>query len=73
MRRLLEAPERWARLVEQPELIPGAVDEMLRFDPSVPVWRRVTKRPVTLEPADQEVPFHPNISFRGPQQLWVRG
>jgi cytochrome P450 len=21
---------------------------------------------------DQEIPSHPNISFRGPQQLWVR-
>ena len=148
VRRLLEAPERWARLVDEPALIPGAVDEMLRFDPSVPVWRRVTKRPVTLggvdlpegaklflwlaaagrdaevfpeperfdperdnsrrtlafgrgihfcigsalgrleaalaleeltrrfpglrlAPPDQEVPFHPNISFRGPQALWV--
>jgi cytochrome P450 len=148
VRRLLEVPERWARLVARPELIPGAVDEILRFDPSVPVWRRVTKRPVTLggvdlpegaklflwlaaagrdaavfpepgrfdperdnarrtlafgrgihfcigsalgrleatlaleeltrrfpglrlAPADQEVPFHPNISFRGPQVLWV--
>ena len=148
VRRLLEDPERWARLVAEPALIPGAVDEMLRFDPSVPVWRRVTKRPVTLggvdlpegaklflwlaaagrdadvfpepetfdperdnarrtlafgrgihfcigsalgrleaalaleeltrrfpglrlAPPDQEVPFHPNISFRGPQTLWV--
>ena len=25
-----------------------------------------------LEPPDQEVPYHPNISFRGPQALWVR-
>jgi cytochrome P450 len=148
VRRMLEAPERWARLVENPELIPGAVDEILRFDPSVPVWRRVTTRPVTLggvelpegaklflwlaaagrdadvfpdpdafdperqnsrrtlafgrgihfcigsalgrleatlaleeltrrfpglrlAPPDQEIPFHPNISFRGPQTLWV--
>lgn len=146
VRRLLEAPERWARLVEQPSLIPGAVDEILRYDPSVPVWRRVTTRAVTLGgvelpagaklflwlaaagrdaavfpapetfdperdnarrtlafgrgihfcigsalgrleatlaleeltrrfPAlrllDQEIPFHPNISFRGPQALWV--
>ena len=123
------------------------MDEILRFDPSVPVWRRVTTRPVTLggvdlpegaklflwlaaagrdaavfpEPDafdperenarrtlafgrgihfcarrrlgrleaalaleeltrrfpglalvdDQEMPFHPNISFRGPQALWV--
>ena len=141
-------PERWARLVAEPELIAAAVDEILRFDPSVPVWRRVTTRPVTLggvdlpegaklflwlaaagrdadvfpEPdafdperenarrtlafgrgihfcigsalgrleatlaleeltrrfpdlelvAGQEVPYHPNISFRGPQALWVR-
>ena len=149
VRRLLELPERWARLVAEPALIPGAVDEILRFDPSVPVWRRVTTRPVTLggvelpagsklflwlaaagrdaevfedprtfdperensrrtlafgrgihfcigsalgrleatlaleeltrrfpdlslAPADQEISFHPNISFRGPQILWVR-
>jgi cytochrome P450 len=25
-----------------------------------------------LTPADQEIPFHPNISFRGPQRLWVQ-
>jgi len=148
VRRLLEVPERWARLAAEPELIPGAVDEILRFDPSVPVWRRVTTRPVTLGGVDlpegaklflwlaaagrdgdvfpdpdafdperenarrtlafgrgihfcigsalgrleaslalleltrrfpqlrlvegQEIPFHPNISFRGPQALWVR-
>ena len=33
-------------------LIPGAVDETLRYDPSVPVWRRVTIRPVTLAGVD---------------------
>jgi cytochrome P450 len=148
VRRLLEVPERWERIVADPAAIPGAVDEILRFDPSVPVWRRVTTRPVELggvelpegaklflwlaaagrdpgvfpepdafdferansrrtlafgrgihfcigsalgrleaslaleelsrrfpslwlEPADQEIPFHPNISFRGPQALWV--
>src|SRR3954447_11188468 len=48
VRRLLEVPERWDRLVEHPDLIAGAVDEVLRFDPSVPAWRRVTPRPVTL-------------------------
>jgi cytochrome P450 len=149
VRRLLELPERWDRLVEHPDLIPGAVDEILRFDPSVPVWRRVTTRPVNLggvelpegaklflwlaaagrdaevfpdpdtfdperpnsrrtlafgrgihfcigsalgrleatlaleeltrrfpglrlAPPDQEIPFHPNISFRGPQILAVQ-
>ena len=148
VRRLLEEPERWDRLVAEPGLIAGAVEEILRFDPSVPVWRRVTTRTVTLggvalpegaklflwlaaagrdadvfpdpdafdperpnarrtlafgrgihfcigsalgrleatlaleeltrrfpalrlAPSDQEIPFHPNISFRGPQTLWV--
>jgi cytochrome P450 len=146
--RLLEKPERWAAVIADPELIPYAVDETLRYDPPVPVWRRVTKRPVTLggvnlpegaklflwlaasgrdtsmfseaETFDlrrsdtskslafgfgihyclgaalgklearlalealtgrfpslrlvdgQELSFHPNISFRGPQSLWVK-
>lgn len=48
VRRLLEAPERWDAVVGDPALIPAAVDESLRFDPSVPVWRRITTRPVTL-------------------------
>jgi cytochrome P450 len=145
--RLLEKPERWDAVVANPELIPHAVDETLRYDTPVPVWRRVTTRPVTLggvdlpegaklflwlaasgrdasvfpEPEifnlrrpdtskslafgvgihycpgaalgklearlalealtvrfprlrlvdDQELSFHPNISFRGPQALWV--
>ena len=47
-RRLLEDPERWAQVVRYPDLIPAAVEESLRYDPSVPVWRRVTTRPVTL-------------------------
>jgi len=47
-RRLLEDPARWDSVVADPKLIPGAVLETLRYDPSVPVWRRVTKRPVTL-------------------------
>ncbi len=48
VRRLLEDPARWAGIATQPDLIPAAVEESLRFDPSVPVWRRVTTRPVTL-------------------------
>src|SRR5262249_21729719 len=148
VRRLLEQPARWDAVVRDPGLIAQAVDESLRFDPSVPVWRRVTTRAVTLgglelpagaklvlglaaanrEPSvfpdperfdlgrgnadqhlafgrglhyclgahlgklearivleelvqrfpdmrlvpGQELRFHPNISFRGPQQLLVR-
>ena len=48
VRRLLEDPDRWAEIARQPDLIPAAVQESLRYDPSVPVWRRVTTRPVTL-------------------------
>jgi cytochrome P450 len=146
--RLLEKPARWDAVVADPTLIPGAIREILRYDTSVPVWRRVTKRPVTLGGVDlpagaklflwlaaagrdaavfsepekfdlrradasktlafgkgihyclgaalgkleaqlalealthrfprlrlvegQEVTFHPNISFRGPQSLWVQ-
>ena len=148
VRRLLEQPERWDEIARQPALIPAAVDESLRFDPSVPVWRRITTRPAALggvelprgaklflwlaaanrDPSvfaapdrfdlhrgnadqhlafgrglhyclgahlgklearialellaaryprlrlvpDQPLRFHPNISFRGPVQLWVR-
>jgi cytochrome P450 len=147
MRRLLEDPARWARIVADPATIPAAVEETLRFDPSVCVWRRVTTKPASVggvelpagaklflwlaaagrdasifpEPdtfdldrdnarrhlafgrgihyclgaslgkleaelavaelarrwphlalvEGQELSFHPNISFRGPQALWV--
>ncbi|MGH3171668.1 MAG: cytochrome P450 [Trebonia sp.] len=52
LRRLLEEPARWTRIAQTPSLIPGAVDETLRYDPPVPVWRRVTTRPVTLGGVD---------------------
>ena len=48
VRRLLEEPQRWAAVVADPGLIAAAVEETLRYDPSVPVWRRVTTRPVEL-------------------------
>jgi hypothetical protein len=52
VRRLLEDPQRWDAVAAEPELIPGAVEESLRYDPSVPVWRRVTTRPVRLGGAE---------------------
>jgi len=48
LRRLLEEPSRWDAVVGDPSLIAGVVDETLRYDSSVPMWRRVTKRSVTL-------------------------
>jgi cytochrome P450 len=52
VRRLLEDPSRWAEIAGKPDLIPQAVEETLRYDPSVAVWRRVTTRPVTLAGVD---------------------
>jgi cytochrome P450 len=52
VRRLLEEPQRWARVVRDPASIRNAVEETLRYDPSVPVWRRITTRPVTLGGVD---------------------
>jgi cytochrome P450 len=52
VRRLLEEPSRWAAIAAEPDLIPAAVEETLRFDPSVPVWRRVATRPVTVGGVD---------------------
>jgi cytochrome P450 len=128
VRRLLEDRSRWEAVVAEPELAGAAVDETLRYDTSVPAWRRVTRRPLTLggpsvfaDPdtfdlhrtdahralafgkgvhyclgaglgklearlavteltrrfpdlalvPGQDLSFHPNISFRGPQAVWV--
>jgi len=43
---------RWARVAAEPGLILAVVEETLRYDPSVPVWRRVTTRPVTIGGVD---------------------
>jgi len=48
LRRLLEEPGRWDAIVADPSLIPGVVDEVLRYDPSVTVWRRQAKRDVEI-------------------------
>jgi cytochrome P450 len=50
--RLLEQPERWDAVAANTQLIPSAVNETLRYDPSVPAWRRVTRRPVRLGGVD---------------------
>ncbi|MCB8959344.1 MAG: cytochrome P450 [Ardenticatenales bacterium] len=48
----LSQPGEWARLCQEPELIAAAVEEMLRFDPSVNAWRRLVRRPVTVAGVD---------------------
>ena len=52
VRRLLEKPARWEAVRADHTLIAAAVEETLRYDPSVPVWRRLTTRPVTLGGVD---------------------
>ncbi len=49
VRRLLEHRESWEAVCADPGLIPGAVEEVLRFDSSVIHWRRRTTRPVVLQ------------------------
>lgn len=47
-RQLLSRPGTWAEIVADRSLIPGATEETLRFDTSVPMWRRVTTRQAAL-------------------------
>jgi cytochrome P450 len=47
-RALLENRAQWEALCADPGLIANAVEESLRFYPSVPQWRRITRQPVTL-------------------------
>lgn len=47
-RRLLERREIWEQLCVDPSLIPGAVEEVLRFDGPVVSWRRRAKRDVEI-------------------------
>jgi len=48
LRALLSHRDQWELLCQHPALIPNAVDECLRFDSSVPAWRRYVKTAVTI-------------------------
>ncbi len=45
---LLQEEGAWAQLAENPDLIPGAIEEILRFRPSVVAWRRLAKKPIEI-------------------------
>ena len=45
---LLQEDGAWAELAQNPELISGAIEEILRFRPSVVAWRRLAKEPVEI-------------------------
>ncbi|MDE0755753.1 MAG: cytochrome P450 [Woeseiaceae bacterium] len=53
---LLENEGRWQQLNREPGLIPNAVEELIRYRPSVVAWRRKTLKPVEISgvkvPAD---------------------
>jgi cytochrome P450 len=60
VRRFLEhRADAWEALCTDPALIPNAVEEVLRFDPSVVMWRRKTKVAVTIRGVD--VPADANL------------
>jgi len=46
LRLLAEHPQQWARLAREPELVPGAVDEVLRFEPITPFTARIAMEDV---------------------------
>jgi cytochrome P450 len=47
-RALLENRDQWEALCADPSLVTNAVEESLRFYSSVPQWRRITRKVVTL-------------------------
>lgn len=48
MRLLMEHPEQYQMLVDDPALIPDAIEEILRFNPPVICFRRTTTEPVEV-------------------------
>ena len=51
-RALLENRSQWEALCADPSLVENAVEEALRYYPSVPQWRRVTRQPVAIGGVD---------------------
>jgi cytochrome P450 len=58
-RRLLADRQAWQEIVDDPGLIPNAVDEILRLDSSVIAWRRHTTADV--EVGGVQIPAHSNL------------
>lgn len=48
VRLFMENRDQWDLIVEDPSLIPNAIEEILRHRGSVLAWRRLTREPVTL-------------------------
>jgi len=54
MKLLLQHPEAWRQLCDDPALIPNAVEECLRHNGSVAAWRRLATRDAVV--GDQAIP-----------------
>jgi cytochrome P450 len=52
LRRFLEQRSAWDELCAEPTLIPNAIEEILRYDPSNTMWRRQTKVPTRIRGID---------------------
>lgn len=70
LRILLENPQQWARICEDPELIPNATEECLRTVSSVIAWRRLTKHAVVVRgipiPAGAKLLIYSGAANRDP-------
>ena len=53
-RALLSHPAQWKTLCDSPDLLPRAVDEILRYDTSVIAWRRLAVKSARI--GDQRIP-----------------
>ncbi|WP_263078652.1 cytochrome P450 [Endozoicomonas sp. Mp262] len=51
---LLSHPEQWVWLQKNPERVPDAIEEIMRFDTSVPFTIRVIKEKISLDGGDLE-------------------
>ncbi|MFN8457089.1 MAG: cytochrome P450 [Anaerolineae bacterium] len=52
LKTLLTYRDRWEALCQDPSLIPGAVEELARFCPSIFAWRRLVKKSTNLAGID---------------------
>ena len=59
IRELLRHRDSWTAITSHPELIPNAVEEVLRYSPSIVSWRRRTLEDSVI--GDVEVPANSNL------------
>ncbi|MEV6235030.1 cytochrome P450 [Saccharopolyspora shandongensis] len=52
LRVLLAHPQQWQQVIEDPKKIAGAIDEVLRFSPSIVAWRRKALEDTTVGGVD---------------------